>query len=182
VIAAIGPKNVAMTAEIAEGWEPAFFLPERAGEVWGESLAAGKAKRDPSLGELDVIAAAALAIGEDAGNLIEFVRPMLALYIGGMGAKGCNFYNDLACRYGYAAEAGTIQDLYLAGKKEQAIAAVPRELAEKVSLIGPEGYVRERLAAMKQAGVTTLNVQPLAVTHEERVALIERVRKLAAEV
>jgi F420-dependent oxidoreductase-like protein len=182
VIAAIGPKNVAMSAEIAEGWEPIFFLPEKANEVWGESLAAGTAKRDPSLGELDVIAQAGLAIGEDVGNLIEFVRPMLALYIGGMGAKGRNFYNDLACRYGYAAEAETIQDLYLAGRKDEAIAAVPRELAEKVSLIGSEGYVRERLAAFKEAGVTTLNVQPMAATHDERVGLIERVRKLAAEV
>ena len=181
VIAAIGPKNVAMAAEIAEGWEPIFFVPEKAGDVWGRSLAEGRAKRDPELGELDVIAQAFLAIGDDVAPLLELGRPMLALYIGGMGARGKNFYNDLACRYGYAAEAKTIQDLYLAGKKDEAAAAVPAELLGRLALIGPEGYVRERIAAFAEAGVTTLNVNPVAADHRSRVALIERVRELAAD-
>jgi F420-dependent oxidoreductase-like protein len=179
-VAAIGPKNVAMTAELAEGWEPIFFLPEKAAAVWGEALATGLAKRDPQLGPLDITAQAPLAIGEGAGAVLDFYRPMLALYIGGMGAKGRNFYNDLACRYGYAEEAAKIQDLYLDGKKDEAAALVPRELLAGISLAGPESYVRERIAAMAEAGVTTLNVTPVAGTHAERVRLIERVRDLAS--
>jgi F420-dependent oxidoreductase-like protein len=177
-IAAIGPKNVAMTAEIAEGWEPIFFHPERAAEVWGPSLAEGKAKRDPALGELDVVATAGLAIGDDVEPLLDMLRPMLALYIGGMGARGKNFYYDLACRYGHQSEATTIQDLYLAGRKDEAAAAVPIELIRSTSLIGPLEYVKERLAVYADAGVTTLNVTPMANTHPERVRLIERLREL----
>ena len=105
---------------------------------------------------------------------------MAALYVGGMGAKGKNFYNDLARRYGYEKEAEQIQDLYLDGKKDEAAALVPRELLEKMSLIGSEGHVRDRLQAMRESGVTTLNVTPLGRTHEERVQLIEKVRDLAS--
>ncbi|GAA1751836.1 LLM class F420-dependent oxidoreductase [Nonomuraea bangladeshensis] len=179
VVAAIGPKNVELAAELAEGWEPIFYVPEKAGEVWGEALAAGKAKRDPELGELDVIAQASLAIGDDVSGLLEFGRPMAALYIGGMGAKGKNFYNDLARRYGYEKEAEEIQDLYLAGKKDEAAAKVPTELLEKQSLIGSEGFVRDRVQALKESGVTTLNVAPLGRTHEERVRLIEQIKDIA---
>ncbi|ASU79455.1 LLM class F420-dependent oxidoreductase [Actinopolyspora erythraea] len=182
MIAAIGPKNVAMTAEIAESWEPIFYVPEKAAEVWGEPLAEGKAKRDDSLPELDTVVQAPLAIGEDLEELLDSMRPMLALYIGGMGSKGKNFYNNLARRYGYEAEAERIQDLYLDGKKEEAAAAVPRELLTKTSLIGPESHVRERIAAFRESGVTTLNVTPLAGSTAERTALVERVRKLADEV
>ncbi|MEU4403301.1 LLM class F420-dependent oxidoreductase [Streptosporangium sp. NPDC023963] len=180
VIAAIGPKNVELSAELAEGWEPIFYVPEKAADVWGASLAAGKAKRDPALGELDVIAQASLAIGDDVSGWLELGRPMAALYIGGMGAKGKNFYNDLARRYGYEKEAEQIQNLYLEGRKDEAAALVPYELLEKMSLIGPEGHVRERLQAMRESGVTTVNVAPLAGTHEERVRLIEKVRELAS--
>ncbi|MFZ2176292.1 MAG: LLM class F420-dependent oxidoreductase [Rhodococcus sp. (in: high G+C Gram-positive bacteria)] len=178
VIASLGPKNVEMTAEIAEGWEPLFFHPEKAASVWGEPLAKGKAKRDPSLGDLQVFASPALAIGDDVEHMLDWVRPILALYIGGMGAKGKNFYNDLAIRYGYEKEAETIQDLYLAGKKEEAAAAVPDGLVRDVSLIGPESYVRERVAAFAEAGVTTLTVSPLAADRAGRVALIEKFRKI----
>ncbi|MFI9590830.1 LLM class F420-dependent oxidoreductase [Nonomuraea sp. NPDC052265] len=180
VVAAIGPKNVEMTAELAEGWEPIFYYPEKAAQVWGPSLAAGKARRDPELGELDVIAQATLAIGDDVAGLREFGRPMAALYIGGMGAKGRNFYNDLARRYGYEKEAEQIQDLYLEGKKDEAAALVPAELLENMSLIGSEGFVRDRIAALKESGVTTLNVAPLGRTHEERVRLLERIKELVA--
>lgn len=178
VIAAIGPRNVAMTAEIAEGWEPIFFHPGKAKQVWGESLAEGKAKRDPALGELDVIAAAALAIGDDVEPMLAALRPMLALYVGGMGARGRNFYYDLACRYGYQAEATTCQDLYLAGRKEEAAAAIPIELIRAISLIGPLGFVKEQIAAFAAAGVTTLNVTPLAPTAADRVRLVETLRSL----
>ncbi|WP_188192796.1 LLM class F420-dependent oxidoreductase [Nonomuraea sp. SYSU D8015] len=179
VVAAIGPKNVELAAELAEGWEPIFYVPEKAGEVWGPSLAAGKAKRDPELGGLDVIAQASLAIGDDVAGLLEFGRPMAALYIGGMGARGKNFYNDLTRRYGYEKEAELIQDLYLQGKKEEAAARVPGELLEKMSLIGSEGFVRDRVQALKESGVTTLNVTPLGRTHEDRVRLIEKIKEIA---
>ena len=178
-LAAIGPKNVALAAELAEAWQPIFYLPEKSAEVWGDAVAEGEAKRDPSLGPLDVIAAAPLAIGEDVADLREHSRPELALYIGGMGARGRNFYNDLAGRFGYEAEAKAIQDAYLEGRKEEAEALVPAGLVERTSLIGPESHVRERLAAYRDAGVTTLLVTPLAPTHEARVALIDRVRTLA---
>jgi F420-dependent oxidoreductase-like protein len=182
IIASLGPKNVEMTAELAEGWEPIFYIPEKAGLVWGDALAKGKAKRDPSLGELDVVAQANLAIGDDVEGFLEFGRPMAALYVGGMGAKGKNFYNDLARRYGFEKEAEEIQDLYLAGNKQEAAEKVPYELLQKTSLIGTEGFVRDRLAALKESGVTTLNVTPIAADHEARVKLIEKVRDLAASV
>ena len=178
-LAAIGPKNVALAAELAESWMPIFYLPERAGQVWGLAVAEGGAKRDPSLGLLDVIASAPLAIGDDVTGLRDLSRPLLALYIGGMGARGRNFYNDLARRFGYEAEAKAIQDAYLDGRKDEAEALVPEELVERTSLIGPESYVRERIAAYREVGVTTLNVTPLAPTHETRVRLIEQARSLA---
>ncbi|MBT2228774.1 LLM class F420-dependent oxidoreductase [Nonomuraea sp. NEAU-A123] len=180
VVAAIGPKNVELAAELAEGWQPIFYVPEKAADVWGPSLAAGRAKRQDELGELDVIAQASLAIGDDVAGLLEFGRPMAALYIGGMGAKGRNFYNDLARRYGYEKEAAAIQELYLDGKKTEAAALVPHELLESMSLIGSEGFVRDRVAAMKESGVTTLNVAPFGATHEDRVKLIEKIKEIAS--
>jgi F420-dependent oxidoreductase-like protein len=181
-VAAIGPKNVAMAAELAEGWEPIFYLPEKAADVWGASLTTGAALRDPSLPPLDVVAQAALAIGEDAAGWLELGRPMLALYIGGMGPhrdKGRNFYYELAVRYGFEEQAAKVQDAYLSGRKDEAAALVPAELLSGTSLVGPESLVAERLAAMKESGVTTLNVTPLANTHSERVRLIERIRDMA---
>jgi F420-dependent oxidoreductase-like protein len=178
VIAALGPKNVALAAEIAEGWQPIFYFPEKAPVIWGECLAEGGARRSPELGPLDVIAAAPLAIGEDVTHLRELARPVFALYIGGMGARNRNFYYDLAVRCGYEQEAAAIQDAYLAGRKEEAATLVPAELVEKTSLIGPEGYIRERLAVYREAGVTTLNVTPLAPTLAERVAAIEKIRDI----
>ncbi|MEU4522535.1 LLM class F420-dependent oxidoreductase [Amycolatopsis sp. NPDC024027] len=178
LLASIGPKNVALTAEIAEGWQPIFFHPEKAADVWGASLAEGKAKRDAALGELETFVTVALAIGDDVEPLLDYVRPVLALYIGGMGARGKNFYNDLACRYGYEAEAKLIQDLYLDGKKEEAAAAVPAELLRAISLVGPAGYVKERLAAFAEAGATTLVVNPLQPGREARVAAVSQLREL----
>lgn len=178
LIAALGPKNVELAAEIAEGWQPIFYLPEKAQDVWGEALATGQAKRDPALGNLDVFAGPALAIGENVEPLLEFVKPHLALYIGGMGAKGKNFYHTLATRYGYGPRADRIQELYLAGDKDGAAKAVPDELVRDVSLIGAPGFVKERVAAFREAGVTTLNVVPIAATAADRVKLIETLRSL----
>src|SRR5580658_2680489 len=179
LLAALGPKNVELAAELAEGWEPIFYYPEKAKDVWGPSLEAGRAKRDPALGPLDVIAQTALAIGEDVKGLIDLIRPVQALYIGGMGARGRNFYNNMAVRYGYGKEAAAIQDAYLAGRKDEAASLIPQELLENVSLIGPKSYVAERVAAMRESGVTTLNVAPMGTTHAERIALIEQIRDLA---
>jgi F420-dependent oxidoreductase-like protein len=180
ILAALGPKNVEMAAELAEGWEPIFYYPEKAKGVWGPSLEAGRAKRDPALGPLDVIAQTALAIGDNVKGLIDLIRPVQALYIGGMGARGRNFYNNMAVRYGYGQEAAAIQDAYLSGRKKEAEALIPQELLENVSLIGPKSYVAERVAAMRESGATTLNVAPMGATHAERIALIEQIRDLAA--
>jgi F420-dependent oxidoreductase-like protein len=177
-IAALGPKNVELTAEIAEGWQPVFFYPERADAVWGDSLRSGYAKRDPSLGPLDVIVSAPLAIGDDVEDRIAWVKPQLALYIGGMGARGKNFYHQLATRYGFGEVADHIQDLYLAGKKAEAIDAVPDELVRAVSLIGPRGFVKERVAAFAEAGTTTLLLQPITVDRREAVSFVEELKDL----
>ena len=172
-VASLGPRNVEMTAELADGWLPLFYLPEKAKQVWGDDLAAGAAKRSPDLGPLDVVAGGLLSVGEGAESVREFSRPVVALYTGGMGAKGRNFYNDLIRRYGYEAEAEQIQDLYLDGRKDEAAALVPDDLLESMTLCGPEGYVRERLAAFKESGVTTLNVTPIG---PDPVKLIEQVK------
>ncbi|HEY3144174.1 MAG TPA: LLM class F420-dependent oxidoreductase [Acidimicrobiales bacterium] len=161
-IASLGPKNVQLTAEIADGWLPFMFLPERAHEVWGDDLAAGATKRSADLAPLEVVAAAMLAVGDEAAGFRDYARPTLALYIGGMGARGKNFYNDVACRYGYEAEAKEIQDLYLDGKKDEAAKAIPDELLEAMTICGPESYVRDRLTAYKEAGVTVLNATMIA--------------------
>ena len=177
-IASLGQKSVEQTAEIAEGWMPMFFHPERAAGVWGDALAAGAAKRAPELGPLDVFASPALAITEHPEQVLPLVKPNLALYIGGMGARGKNFYNDLISSYGFEDEAAVIQDLYLSGRRDEAIAAVPDELVRAISLIGPASYVAERVAAFAEAGVTTLNVTPLARSSAERVALMSGFRAL----
>jgi F420-dependent oxidoreductase-like protein len=172
-VASLGPKNVAMTAEKADGWMPLFYLPEKAKDVWGDDLAAGAAKRSADLGPLDVVAGGLLSVGEGAESIRELARPMTALYVGGMGAKGRNFYNDLVKRYGFEAEAEAIQDLYLAGKKEEAAKLVPDALLEATTLCGPEGYVKERIAAFKESGVTVLNVTPIG---SDPVKLVEQVK------
>src|SRR6201988_1004524 len=177
-IAALGPKNVELTAEIAEGWQPVFFYPERADDVWGESLRAGTAKRDPALGPLDVMVSASLAIGDDVDDRLAWAKPQLALYIGGMGARGRNFYPKLATRYGFGEVANRIQDLFLAGRKAEAIEAVPDELVRYVSLVGPRGFVQDRLAAYAEAGVTTMLVHPLTADRGEYVRFVEELREL----
>jgi F420-dependent oxidoreductase-like protein len=159
-LAALGEKNVELAAELANGWLPFLFVPERAASVWAAALAAGARSRAPELGPLQIVAGGPLAIGPDVTSLRELARPHLALYIGGMGARGKNFYNAVVQRYGFEREARQIQDLYLDGKKDQAAAQVPAELLADTSLIGDEAYLRDRLAAYVESGVTTLQVTP----------------------
>lgn len=179
-VASLGDKNVAMTAEVADGWLPMMFIPEKAGSVWGDALAAGTAKRDPSLEPLMIAGGGLLAIGEgdEVASLRNLSRPMLALYIGGMGARGRNFYNDLACRYGYEKEAAEIQDLYLAGKKEEAAAAIPDEILRLTSLCGPASWVAERVAALEEAGITHLQVTPIPTGEQTPAQLIGQVKEM----
>lgn len=176
-VAAIGPANVAMVAELAESWQPLFFHPEHYRTAWGESLDKGFAKRDPELGPLDVMLQVAFA-ATDSPELLEPVRNQLALYIGGMGARDKNFYNQLAVRYGYEAEAAEIQDLYLAGRKADAAKAVPDELVRAVSLIGDEASLAEQVKEFADAGVTTFLLNPLAATPEQRIADVATLAKI----
>jgi len=178
LLAALGPKNVELAAEIAEGWQPIFYMPEKAKDVWGDALAAGYAKRDESLPPMDIYAGPALAIGDNVEGMREFIKPHIALYIGGMGAKGKNFYHNVATKYGYGAEADRIQELYLAGDKDGAAKVVPDELVRDISLIGSREFVKERVAAFREAGVTVLNVVPMGATTADRVKLIEELREL----
>jgi F420-dependent oxidoreductase-like protein len=170
-VASLGEKNVALTAEIADGWLPLFFVPDKADAAFGDALKAGLAKRDPALGPLDICAGGLVAIGEESevGHLRDLARPQVALYVGGMGSREQNFYNALVRRYGWEAEAAEIQDLYLSGKKAEAEAAVPAELLELINLVGPESYLKERLAAFREAGVTVLNITPLGPNPTEIV-------------
>ena len=159
-VASIGTKNVELTAEIADGWLPIFFSPTKSQAVWGDALASGFAKAGggKSLADLDVAATVSVLVGDDVHALRDKAKPMVALYVGGMGAKGKNFYNDLACRYGYEAVAAEIQDLYLSGKKAEATALVPDELVDDISLIGPRERIADRLEAWKESPVSTLVV------------------------
>jgi F420-dependent oxidoreductase-like protein len=157
-LAALTAKSVAQAAEIADGWLPFLFVPEKAAEVWGDALAAGTAKRPAELAPLEISAGGLVAIGDDVKGALDRMRPLYALYVGGMGARGKNFYFDLACDLGFEAEAREIQDLYLAGRPRDAEAKVPLAWLEASNLVGPASYVRERIEAYRAAGVTDLQV------------------------
>jgi F420-dependent oxidoreductase-like protein len=172
--------SVTATAEFADGWLPIFFDPEKFHSVWGDELKAGIAKRDPSLGQLQISAGGMVAIDDsidaDAQHkILDMARPNVALYVGGMGARDKNFYNTICQKYGYVDEAIEIQDLYLSGKKDEAAAAVPSQMLENTNLVGPTSYVKERLAAYKEAGVTHLSVTPVG---KDPVATVEKLRSL----
>lgn len=157
-LAAIGPKNVELTAEIADGWLPIFFSPRHYEEVFAAQIEAGLEKAGKTGEEFDIAPMVNVVVGSDVNACRAVVRPVLALYIGGMGAKGRNFYHDLACRYGYQEAADEIQDLYLSGKKNEAMAAVPDELVDDVALCGPKERIAERLPLWLDSPVTTINV------------------------
>ncbi len=175
-IAALGPKSVEGAAEYADGWLPFMYSPEGAAGVWGDALEAGLAKRDASLAPLEVVAGGMVAVGEgeETKRLLDLARPMAALYIGGMGARGKNFYNDLVTSYGFGDAAREIQDLYLDGKKKEAEAAVPLELLEQANLVGPPSHVQERIAAFRESGVTNLNMTPVA---DDPAALVAQIKE-----
>jgi len=176
-IAALGQKNVEGTAEYADGWLPFLFAPEKAHDVWGGALAAGGAKRPEGLDPLEVVAGGMVSVGDDVKGMLDLARPIVALYIGGMGARGKNFYNELACQYGYEAEAKQIQDLYLGGNKRDAEALVPLELLEMVNLVGPESYVKERIDAFREAGVTNLQITPVPADGGDPADLVARMKE-----
>ncbi len=172
--------SVKNTARYADGWLPIFFDPEKFHTVWGDDLKAGQAERDPELGPLQISAGGMVAIGEELTGdarqrILDHARPNVALYVGGMGARDKNFYNTILQRYGYVDEAIEIQDLYLSGKKDEAAAAVPAEMLERTNLVGPPAYVRERLAAYREAGVTHLSVNAVG---GDPVGTVERLKSL----
>ena len=177
--ASLKGKSVEATAEVADGWIPVFYVPELADRVWGDALALGMKKRDASLGKLNVVAGGPVVIGDDVPveKILDMGRPQAALYVGGMGARGKNFYNDIMSAYGWEAEAKTIQDLYLEGRKEEAAAAIPADYLAKASLVGPEGFVKDRLAAYAEAGVTYLQCGLFGST-EQKVRTVETLRTL----
>ncbi len=159
-LAAIGPKNVQLTAEIADGWLPIFFSPPHYEKIFKARVEAGfaKAGNGKTLADFDIAPSVSVIVGDDLEVCWNMLKPMLALYIGGMGAKGKNFYYDLACRYGYEAAADQIQSLYLQGKKGLAVAAVPNQLVDDISLCGPKERIRDRLQIWQDSPVTTLNI------------------------
>jgi F420-dependent oxidoreductase-like protein len=179
-VASIGPKNVELTAEHANIWQPIHFVPDKFNDVWGDSLAAGRAKRAPELGELEIIAGGTVALGSgpavDAAR--KGVRDNVGFYVGGMGARDKNFYNDLFKRYGYEEEAVKIQDLFLTGKRDEAFAAVPDEYIDLASLTGDEGRIRERIQIYKDVGVTYLNID-IPHSTENPLEVIEKVKAWA---
>lgn len=172
LLAAIGPRNVALAAEVFDEWQPILFHPELAQAAFGDALAAGNACRAADLGPLGISVQCPTLITEDrasAGNALRSVRQNAALYIGGMGAAGKNFYNALAVRYGYRDEAVAIQQLYMSGQKDRAADAVPEEFARAISLIGAPAEVNERVGALAAAGVSCVLADPVAATHAERL-------------
>ena len=176
-LAALAEKSVAVAAEIADGWLPFLFVPEKAHDVWGAALADGSARRSPDLAPLEISAGGLVAIGDDVKGALDRMRPQFALYVGGMGARGRNFYFDLACRYGFESEAHEIQDLYLAGQHRDAEAKVPLEWLEGANLVGPASYVRERIEAYRAAGVTDLQV---TIAEGDPVATVAQLKEWAA--
>ena len=174
-LAALGPANTRLAAELADGWVPFLYVPERAASVWGDALASGAAQRDPALGPLEIIAGGPMAIGDDVSHLRDLDRPHVALYVGGMGAPGRNFYNAVVQQYGFEKEAAEVQELYLGGRRDDAAARLPEALLEGTSLIGEPGYIRSRLQAYCDQGVTILQVQPVG---PEPVADLRRLRAL----
>ncbi len=178
-LASIGPKNTALAAEIADGWMPILFSPEHMGE-FRPHLEAGAAQAGRSLAEVDVAPMVNTQVSDDVESARNAMRFFLALYVGGMGSRKQNFYNQLVRRYGFEEAAATVQDLYLEGRRGEAMAALPDELIDLVSLCGPAGAVRERLAAFREAGVGTLIVAPVMGTLDDRLEQLRVLAELAA--
>jgi F420-dependent oxidoreductase-like protein len=177
-LAAIGPKNTALAGEIAEGWIPTLFSPEHVSEL-RPFLQEGADRVGRSLEGFDIAPTVNVFITDDLQAARDAMRPFVALYVGGMGSRKQNFYNNLVCRYGFEAEAKTIQNLYLEGKREEAMAAIPDALIDTVSLCGPKDVVRERLSVYRDAGVGTLGITPIAFNKDDRLEQLRLVAELA---
>ena len=160
-IAAIGPKNTQLVGEIADGWLPVFFSPEHVGDSRA-LLEQGAARSQSSLDDFDIAPTVQVAIDDDIDRARDVMRPFIALYVGGMGSREKNFYNQLVRRYGFEDAAAEIQQLYLEGKKQEAAAAIPPELIDQVTMCGPRERVRERLEVYREAGVGTLIASVMA--------------------
>jgi F420-dependent oxidoreductase-like protein len=176
-LAAIGPRNVALAGEIADGWLPIFFSPEHVSE-FRPRLEEGAARSGRSLDDFAIVPTVNVLIGDDVEAARDAMRPVLALYVGGMGSRDRNFYNQLMQRYGFEDAAREVQDLYLEGRKEDAAAALPAELIDLVTLCGPADRVRERLAVYAQAGVDTLAISPMAFDPAQRLEQLRLVADL----
>ncbi len=177
-LAAIGPKNTALAGEIADGWIPTLFSPEHVSEL-RPLLQEGADRSGRSLDGFDIAPTVNVFITDDLEGARNAMRPFIALYVGGMGSRKQNFYNNLVCRYGFEAEAKVIQDLYLEGKREEAMTAIPDALIDTVSLCGPKDVVRERLAVYRDAGVGTLGITPIAFTKDDRLEQLRLIAELA---
>ncbi len=178
-LAAIGPKNTALAGEIADGWIPTLFSPEHVSELT-PLLQEGASRSGKSLEDFDIAPTVNVCISEDLEAARNAMRPFIALYVGGMGSRKQNFYNQVVQRYGYEDDALRIQDLYLEGKREEAMAAIPDSLIDTVSLCGPPDVVRERLSVYRDAGVGTLGVTPTAFTAPERLDQLRKLVELAS--
>ena len=179
-IAAIGPKNTALTAEIADGWLPTLFSPEHVSE-FRPLLEEGFARAGGGKGfdDFEIVPTVTAMVSEDRESARDAMRHYVALYVGGMGSRKQNFYNALVRRYGYEEAADTVQELYLAGRKDEAAASLPGELIDKLCLVGTRDFVRERIAVYRDAGVGTLMIAPMAWTFDERLAQLRAVAELA---
>ena len=178
-LAAIGPKNTALAGEIADGWIPTLFSPEHVSEL-RPLLQEGAERTGRSLEGFDIAPTVNVFVTDDLKAARDAMRPFIALYVGGMGSRKQNFYNNLVCRYGFEEQAKAIQDFYLEGKREEAMAAIPDALIDQVSLCGPRDVVRERLAVYRDAGVGTLGITPIAFTKDDRLQQLRLVAELAA--
>jgi F420-dependent oxidoreductase-like protein len=178
-LAAMGPRNLELAGELADGWLGFLFVPEHAA-TFREHLAAGAARAGRDLDGFDVAPVVQAHVADDPAAARDAMRPFLALYIGGMGSRERNFYTEQATRYGFERAARTVQDHYLAGDRARAMAALPDELIDTVTLCGPPDRVRDRLAAHRDAGVGTLIAAPTARTHEDRLAQLRLLAELAA--
>jgi F420-dependent oxidoreductase-like protein len=177
-LAAIGPKNTALAGEIADGWIPTLFSPEHVSEL-RPLLQEGAGRAGRSLDGFDIAPTVNVFVTDDLKAARDAMRPFIALYVGGMGSRKQNFYNNLVCRYGFEEQAKAIQDFYLEGKREEAMAAIPEALIDQVSLCGPRDVVRERLAVYRDAGVGTLGITPIAFTKDDRLEQLRLVAELA---
>ncbi len=178
-LAAIGPKNTALAGEIADGWIPTLFSPEHVSEL-RPLLQEGADRSGKSLEDFDMAPTVNVFVTDDLQGARDAMRPFIALYVGGMGSRDQNFYNHVVQRYGFHDAAKKIQELYLEGKREEAMAAIPNELIDTVSLCGPKDHVRERLGVYRDAGVGTLGVTPIAFTASERLEQLRVIAELAA--